>query len=355
MRLIDHNTGASVHRVHSEEEARLALDAILDKRLRSTAESMYRETYYNGELGPRSRTVEHASKETAVLGGALYPQGRDLLDRRTWLGRDLFFDPFGAHNVPAWPQSPAALRADGALAERSVADLAAHLNARLRADVAKVFSECADYDRPLRPWGREFVAVRDLFRCDGDLGEATVKEIADAIRSGGDCWTALRDWTPGGGVDGDPFAVCRYAWGPLRYSVRLDSVELLRLHLAGDADLTLYRTIVDIGAGRTEIIWPHQNFACCGRDWRLTGTDRWAVWADDWGDPDAAELRQRGRQCMLCGARSYSSWLTCRPAGEGDEPLAVIEEIDTLPAATLAAAAASGLHAITSNRPREDI
>ena len=354
MRIIDHTTGRSLHRIGSEEEAHLALAAIAQRRLRRGARWLWDCAYDNGEAGAARRSVADAAQATTVLGGALWPPAGDPIGPQGSDIENLFLEVFAPRNAADWPVTVAELRQAPDLADAPIGALASHLNARLRADLAAVLAECADYR------ARAGETLGDRIRRACDLWAATIDDVVEAVRSGGHCWTARGGWAPRGGVDGDPYLVARYAWGPLRAAAKLDSHELLALHLAGDADLTLYRTVVDAGGGRTEFIWAAQRFACCGRDWPLAGGDRIPVWTAHWGDPDSrwgapqALLWSQGVQCMICGAVSYPSWLTRRPVDDNAGPLAVIEPIDELPPATLAAAAVEGLRAITSNPPPGD-
>ena len=355
MRIIDHTTGRSLHRVGSEEEALLGLAGIAGQRLVSAAHALWVCGFGNGEQGAARRTVADAAAATPVLGGALFPPGSDPIGRRAWDLGSLICEPFTPRNAADWPVPVGELRRNPRLADAPVGELTAQLHARLRADTATVLGECADYrdrDGGETLWDR----VRD--RCE--LPAATLGDVVEALRSGGRCWSALSGWEPAGGVDGDPFLVARYRWAGLLASVKLDAHELLARYLAGEADLTLYRTVIDAGGGRTEFIWPAQRFVCCGHDWPLAGGDRIPLWTAQWADRDArwgrpgALLLAQGVQCMICGAVSYPSWLTRREVPDDTRPLAVIEPLDDLPAATLAAAAADGLRAITSNHPPGD-
>ncbi len=355
MRIIDHTTGRSLHRVGSEEEAHLALVGIAQERLRRAMRGLLVCAYDNGEAGALRRSLADAAQATTVLGGALWPPVDDPIGSQPWRIEYLFFAPFAPHNTATWPVTVAELRRTPDLADAPLGALAEHLNTRLHGDAAAVLANCAHY----RANGTG-ETLGDRIRGAGDLAAATMDEVVDAVRSGGRCWTARGGWEPRGGVDGDPFLVARYAWGPLRAAAKLDSHELLTLHLAGDADLALFRTIIDAGGGRTEFIWPAQRFVCCGRDWPLAGGARiplrTAQWADRdsrWGAPETL-LWAQGVQCMICGAVSYPSWLTRRAVEDDAGPLAVIEPLDELPPAALAAAAAAGLRAITSNHPAGD-
>ncbi len=350
MRIVDHTTGWSLHRVGSEEEAQLALARIVNERLRRSAARLWVCGWSNGQPGALGRTVGDVAAATEVLGGALRPPDGDPIGRRTWCVEDLVVAPFTVHNTADWPVTVAELRLDSSLAEVEVAALAVHLNGRFAGDVAAVLTVCADYRA-----AADGETLWDRIRDGGDLWGATVANVAEAVRCGGRCWTALCAWTPGGGADGDPYLVARYAWGPLRAAVKLDSHELLERHLAGDVELVLYRTVIDAGAGRTEYIWAQQNFRCCDRDWPLAGGDRVPIWTVPWNrhqpgwNTPRARLWSRAMQCMICGAVSVPSWLTRRHVGEDSGPLGAIEPIDALPTATLTAAAAGGLRAITSN------
>ena len=184
-----------------------------------------------------------------MLGGALFPPGSDPIGRRAWDLGSLICEPFTPRNAADWPVPVGELRRNPRLADAPVGELTAQLHARLRADTATVLGECADYrdrDGGETLWDR----VRD--RCE--LPAATLGDVVEALRSGGRCWSALSGWEPAGGVDGDPFLVARYRWAGLLASVKLDAHELLARYLAGEADLTLYRTVIDAGGGRTEFI-----------------------------------------------------------------------------------------------------
>ena len=355
MRIIDHTTGRSLHRVGSEEEALLGLAGIAERRLTAAVHALCVCGFANGEQGAARRTVADAAAATPVLGGALFPPDGDPIGRRAWDLGSLMLEPFTPRNAAGWPVPLGELRRDPGLAGAPVGELAAQLNARLRADAAAVLAECADYRDP--DGGQ---TLWDLVADRCDLPAATLGDVVVALRSGGRCWEALSGWEPAGGADGDPFLVARYRWAGLLASVKLDSHELLARCLAAEADLALYRTVIDAGGGRTEFIWPAQRFVCCGRDWPLAGGDRIPVWTAQWADRDSrwgrpgALLVAQGVQCMICGAVSYPSWLTRRDVPDHTGPLAVIEPLDDLPAETLAAAAAHGLAAVTSNHPPGD-
>ena len=179
------------------------------------------------------------------------------------------------------------------------------------------------------------------FRRDSDLYELDVKEAAAAIKSGPARWDALDEWRAAGGVDGDPYAVCRYAWGPMRARVQLTAAELLAAYLAGDAELTLYRMVLDYGDGPTEFIWPDQPRTCCGYESGCDGTAP-PLNVRHWGRPDVY-LSERGRYCRVCGAARYFALLTQRRL-DSDEtaPLGESEPLEALPPATLTAIARDG-------------
>ena len=233
--------------------------------------------------------------------------------------------------------------------------MAAHLNAALRGDLAALLGDCADFVSPehdhggRRPETPETVWNR--FRRDSDLYDLDVKEAAAAIKSGPARWDALDEWRAAGGVDGDPYAVCRYAWGPMRARVQLTAAELLAAYLAGDAELTLYRMVLDYGDGPTEFIWPDQPRTCCGYESGCDGTAP-PLNVRHWGRPDVY-LSERGRYCRVCGAARYFALLTQRRL-DSDEtaPLGESEPLEALPPATLTAIARDGADAVVGDLGR---
>ena len=164
-------------------------------------------------------------------------------------------------------------------------------------------------------------------------------------------WDALDEWRAAGGVDGDPYAVCRYAWGPLRARVELTAAELLDRYLAGDADLRLYRMVADYGEGPTEFIWPDQTRICCGFE---TGYGDVAapVRIHGWGHPHVS-LSASGRCCRICGT-TYIGRLLTRRRLDSDEtaPLGTVETLDALSPAALTAIARDGADAVACDLSR---
>ena len=101
---------------------------------------------------PERRTVQAVAKQRpGVLAAALDSdgvyRGRRVLRWSTW---DLRFDPFNDTNVMEWPRPVSELRGEAALAEATIGELAAHLNAGLRGDLAALLGDCADFVRPRR-------------------------------------------------------------------------------------------------------------------------------------------------------------------------------------------------------------
>ena len=343
MRVVEYRTGAPGRGIHSDEEALLVLSDSVEDRLRFLFD--YEMLGYRDEENSR-RSVGDVVAGTAVLRGAVCPPKRPDLAPPVGKFHPFTFDPYTARNVLWWPLSPSELRRDPALSYARIAELAARLNRRLREEAAQVLRECAGFVAPnpnsdATAWSR--------FCAAGALGAVSVEEVADAIAGGPVQWTPASEWTPGGGVDGDPFTVCRYRWACLRAQVRLEPAELLARHLAGDADMTLYRVFLDYGCGTQEVIWPRQNMACCGTD-RVVDDVRPPLRISNWGRHDAAP-RSVGRQCLVCGGVLHGSWLTCWPAGRTTLPHGVVEALDALPAETLAAGRREGLHAIAPELP----
>ena len=368
MRIVDFRTGSRECSVSSEEEVRLGLSAIVDSRIRAglgydlsrfvhpddidaidTGEGF---RHRRDEDDDAVRVLKHVAAKTPVLGAAVNPPPGGHRTRRiletlgSWL-----FEPFTVRNTLDWPVRVAELRSDAALADAGVEELARHLNVRLREDVAAVLRECADYLDPCRERDGRPSTLWEHFGEDSGLYDLTLAEVTEAVVAGPVTWDAVDQWRAGGGVDGDPFTVCRYAWGPLRASVQLEPRELLELYLRGDVDLRLHRMVADYGEGRTEFIWPEQARACCGQSREFDGSAP-PVNITRWGRPGVT-LWAAGRRCRVCGAAHYGSLLTCRPAdGDAAElPLGVAEPLDALPAETLTAIARDGIDAIAEDLP----
>ena len=199
--------------------------------------------------------------------------------------------------------------------------------------------------------GKRPETVWDRFQADCHLYELTVGEAAAAIVAGPVRWDALDEWRAAGGVDGDPYAVCRYAWGPLRARVELTAAELLDRYLAGDADLRLYRMVADYGEGPTEFIWPDQSRICCGFETGYGGVAA-PVSIHGWGRPHVS-LSASGRCCRICGT-GYIGRLLTRRRLDSDEtaPLGTVEALDALPPAALTAIARDGADAVVGDLGR---
>ena len=365
MRIIDDRTGTVGDTVSTPEEALLALSADSDERLARGLRNVWACVHPddaaavsdNDDDGPERRTVQAVAKQrpgvlAAVLNSdGVYRRWRAL----RWSMWGLRFDPFNDTNVMDWPRPVSELRGEAALAEATIGELAAHLNAGLRGDLAALLGDCADYVRPVDDdeWLRAETAetVWDRFRADSDLYEFDVKSVAAAIAGGPARWDAVDDWTPAGGVDGDPYAVCRFVWGPLVARVQLTSAELLERYLAGDAELSLYRMVLDYGEGPTEFIWPDQSYTCCGHPCGYDGALP-PLSVNDWGRPHAS-VYGRGRMCRICGTGRYPGLLTQRRL-DSDEtaPLGVSEPLDELPPATLTAIARDGADAVAGELRR---
>ena len=259
MRIIDERTATVGHTVSTPEEALLALSADIEERL---ARGLHYLWYHqhpddaaagsdddaDDEREPRTvRAV--AEQRPGVLGAALSAKGQRRAER--WATWDLRFGAFTEANVMDWPRTVGELRSEAALAEASIGELVAHLNAGLRGDLAALLRDCAEFVSPEDDHGGRRAetpeTVWNRFRADSGLYDLDVKEAAAAIASGPARWDALDEWRAAGGVDGDPYAVCRYGWGPMRARVQLTAAELLDWYLAGDAELTLYRMVLDYG------------------------------------------------------------------------------------------------------------
>ena len=362
MRIIDERTATVGNTVSTPEEALLALGADTEERL---ARGLRHVWYYvhpddaaagddDADDDRERRTVRGvAEARPGVLGAALSAKSERRAERfATW---DLRFGAFTEANVMDWPRTVGELRGEAALAEATIGELAAHLNAALRGDLAELLRDCADFVSPehdhggRRPETPE--TVWDRFRAGSDLYDLDVQEAAAAIKSGPARWDALDEWRAAGGVDGDPYAVCRYAWGPMRARVQLTAAELLAAYLAGDAELALYRTVLDYGDGPTEFIWPDQPRTCCGKQSGCDGTAA-PVRFSRWGRPDVS-LSPNGLCCRVCGAGRYFGLLTQRPLSSDETaPLGDSEPLDTLPPATLTAIARDGADAIACDLRR---
>ena len=291
---------------------------------------------------PRRRTVFRVAKQRpGVLGEAL---------RRDWPTWELGLAPFDGSNVPEWPQSESELRHDPALAGATIAELAAHLNARLRGDLAALLRDCGGFVRPdLHLVEVPAVVPETVSRRFGEEShEADVSWLEEgAVEAGGPQWEALDEWTPGGGVGGDPQTVCRFRLGREGARVQLTPAELLAAHLAGDVELDLYRTVLDDGEGPSEFIWPEPR-RCCGADLRLSDPPRPVQLGREAYTPrDVPGYVERSHRCDTCGATLVGSVLTCRRLGPGEEaPLGAREPLDDLPAATLDVIARDGVESV---------
>ncbi|MDE0653923.1 MAG: hypothetical protein OXI26_09745 [bacterium] len=357
MYIIDDRTGAVVRTVSSTEEAQLALrrdtGGRLERALRNIFDCEHPDDAFRDDRDKderESRTVRTLARETPVLGVALRPPG-SADTRRRWHPWELRWDMFTERDVLDWPRSISELRGEAALAEASIAELAAHLNTSLRGDMAEVLRAGARYideedagsgdrggDEPATAW--------DRFRSASGLYELSLEEAAEAIAAGAVAWEALDEWSPSGGVDGDPYGVCRFGWGPLRARVRLTAAELLAVYLAGDADLTLYRGVYDYGDGPTEFIWPHQGRVCCGFEIGARGDRAAPIRVHDWGSPHVSVSEAWGC-CRICGTSYPGALLTRRRLEDGETAtLGVTETLDGLPQATLAAIARHGADAL---------
>ena len=344
MRVINTHSGRVGHRVTDEEEARWALAATIDRTICQIATDPDLRDFDNGERGARRRTVGDAFGARDLLRAALAAADR-AYERESYKAQ---------HRVPTalewcternpldWPATPSQLRADPALRHATLAELAGYLNARLRDEAASALADCADYRDSYEPGERETVAefVDERF-ADFEFRQRTSIGFADflhALNSSTGCWRSLCDWSPTGGAFGDPYTVCRYAWGSLRFAVKLDNHELSRLHLGGDVTVDLHRSFLRDDSAIWEIIWADQRFSCCGRDW---APDLWLpFWVTRPGKPTdrlPRRLRSRDAQCKLCGSNNEFSLLTCRQVEETPAALGAVERIDILPPAALAA------------------
>ena len=333
MYLADCWTGKAVYEpIEEERDALAVLRGILDATLKN-AFARFACTSYIDDSATTNRDLIEA---TTVLsrrhhsGRLQHESGSDTSSCPYFEASG--FDCYTAANAAEWPLSPSELRTAPGLTDADLQTLAAHLNAELRREAAHTLAQCAEFARD------DATTVWDDFRSQNGLRGATLPDVVDAITSGAAQWTPLCDWTPSGGALGDPFTVCRYAWGSLRLAVRLEPPELIERHLAGDAPLTLYRGVLDYGDGPQEIIWPHQQFICCGRAHRLCDEARWPCRPESWLRRDT-EMLTAATQCPDCGAIGSGSWLTFRPLESAEEPLAVVGRIDAVPPETLAATA----------------
>ncbi|MXV89563.1 MAG: hypothetical protein F4121_11930 [Acidimicrobiia bacterium] len=355
MRIIDDRTGQAGETVSTAEEALLALSARTDERLARGLRHVWDfvhpdDAVVDSDDEPERRTLQAvAEQRPGVLAAALSPPGgRAVGHLRAWSPWNPQFDPFNETNVLAWPRTVSELRGDAVLAEATLGELAAHLNAGLRGDLAALLRDCADFvraDDGFEPRDETQRTVWDHFRYHSDLYELDLAAVAAAIASGPPAWETLDDWTPTGGIDDDPYTVCRYVWGPLGARVHLSAAELLQRYLAGDATLTLYRVVLDYGEGPTEFIWPDQTYVCCGFKCGWDGTLP-PLGVNYWGRPHV-DVYARGRCCRICGRGRYAGLLTKRQL-DSDETatLGVSEPLDELPPATLTAIAHHGADAV---------
>ena len=290
---------------------------------------------------PRRRTVFRVAKQRpGVLGEAL---------RRDWPTWELGLAPFDESNVPEWPQSLAELRRDQMLTGATIAELAAHLNLRLRRDVAALLRDCGVFVRP----DLHLVEVPDMvpetvsrrFRDESHGADVSWLE-QDAVEAGGPQWETLDEWTPGGGVGGDPYTVCRFQLGREGARVQLTSAELLAAHLAGDVELAFYRTVLDDGDGPSEFIWPEPR-RCCGADLKLSDPPLAVLAGEPYLDRAGSGFRERALRCEVCRATLVGGVLIHRRLDPGEEaPLGAREPLDELPAATLDAIARDGADSV---------
>ena len=328
MELSDLRTGERVHSVADEEGTLHLLGEILEAILRDAFGTLTTGRWNQ----PNYERISSFIETTHVLSPSMNPRTHTRDARANPYHNAPGFDCYTAANAADWPLSPSELRAGAGLADADLDALAAHLNAELRREAAYTLALCADFA------GNDGRTAWDDFRTAAGLHGATLPEVADAIASGAAQWRPLCDWTPSGGAFGDPFTVCRYMWEPLQFAVKLDPHELVQCALAGDADLTLYRGVLDYGDGPQEIIWPRQQFTCCERGHRLCDEQRWPCRPKKWGR-SGTEILTAAAQCPNCGAISSGSWLTFRPLESADGPLAQVERLDALSPETLAATA----------------
>ena len=210
MRIIDERTGAVGGTVSTPEEALLALSGDSEERLARGLRYVWDYVHPDdattdgageGHSDGERRSVRDAAKQRGgVLGAALGADGgRPGRLLRTWTLR---FDPFTEANASEWPRAVSALRGQPALAEATLGEMAAHLNADLRGDLAALLGRCADYVAPDDDgFGRRDEApqtVWDRFRVDSDLYDLDVGEVAAAIAAGPARWDALDEWRAAG-------------------------------------------------------------------------------------------------------------------------------------------------------------
>ena len=356
MYIIDDRTDAVGRTVSSAEEAQLALrrdtEGRLERALRDIFDCEHPDDAFRDDRDDderESRTVRTLAGEMPLLGAALRAREGGARIGRRWHRWELRWDMFTERNVVDWPRSVSELRGEAALAEASIAELAAHLNATMRGELAEVLRAGARYICPESGFGDssgdEPATAWDRFQSAGDLYALSLEEGAEAITAGAVAWEALDEWSPTGGADGDPYGVCRFGWGPLRARVRLTAGELLAVYLAGDAELTLYRGVYDYGDGPTEFVWPDQRRLCCG--FEAGAGDRVApICVNNWASPHVSGSAAWGR-CRICGTTYPGALLTRRRLGDGETAtLGVTETLDRLPAETLAAIARHGADAL---------
>ena len=229
MRIIDDRTGAVGVTVSTPEEALLALSADSEERLARGLRNVWHHVHPDDAAVegdddeddvPERRTVQVVAKQRpGVLAAALdsdcvYRRRREL----RWSMWDLRFDPFNDTNVMEWPRRVSELRGEAALAEATIGELAAHLNAGLRGDLAALLGDCADFVDVDDVFGRGDgppQTVWDRFRFDSDLYEFDVKSVAAAIAGGPARWDAVDDWTPAVASTATPMrcaALCGGRW-----------------------------------------------------------------------------------------------------------------------------------------------
>ena len=364
MRIIDGRTGTVGVTVSTAEEALLALSATTEERFAQGLRHVWHFVHPDDatvesdddEDEHKQRTVlAVAEQHSGVLAAALSsPEERPMRHGRAWSTWNLRFDPFNEANVMEWPRTVSELRVEAALTEATLGELATHLNGGLRGDLAVLLRDCADFVRVGDGSGRSDEppqTVWDQFRSYSDLYELDLAAAATAIAGGPARWEALDEWNPAGGVDGDPYSVCRYEWGPLRARVELTPAELLQRYLAGDAALRLHRMVLDYGDGPTELIWPDQTRLCCGFE---TGTGDVVppIRVHGWGRPHVY-LSPGGRCCRICGTSYWGRLLTRRRLNSDETAtLGISETLDDLPPATLAAIACHGTDTVACDLRR---
>ena len=353
MRIIGDNfgwvtRGVFGHEVFSMEEALRALSGGVARRLEWGVSLVWGylhpdDAAIDGEDGdPRRRTVFGVAKQRpGVLGEAL---------RCGWPTWELGLAPFNESNVPDWPQSESELRRDPALAGATVAELAENLNARLRGDLAALLRDCGGFVRPdLHLVLVPAVVPETVSHRFGDESHgADVSWLEhDAGEAGAPQWETLDEWTPGGGVGGDPYTVCRFRLGDEEARVQLAPAELLAAHLAGDAELALYRTVLNDGEGPTEFIWPEPR-RCCDSDLRLSDPPLPVQLGKDAYTPrDVPGYVEIPHRCDACGATLVGGVLIRWRLDPGeDAPLGAREALDALPSATLDAIARDGVDSV---------